>query len=586
MKNVDLALLQKLNAEDSLAEFVKQSWHIIEPNTPLIWSWHLDLICEHLELMAAGVLTKLVINVPPRTLKSIIASVMFPVWVWTPHPETRWLFASYSAALSTKHSRDRRVVISSPWYQARWAVRLAHDNNQAMEFSNVNRGHMIATSVGGTATGRGGDYVVGDDLQSPQMADSEAERESALRFWDESLGSRLDDKKTGRQLVIMQRLNQRDLTAHVIEQGGWTVVSLPAIAERRTVVVFPKSGREIVRNEGDLLNPNREGQAELDAVRQRLGSFGFQAQYQQNPTPREGSLFKTAWIRRYALLPARADWIVMALDTAYRTGATNDYSAAVVVAYVASRRDGIQPGYYVVDVMRRKLEFPDLKHEVIKLFEKWRPDACLIEAAASGVSLSQALRSETVLPIVEVRADSDKLTRASAITALFESGRVFFPESAPWLTDLESELTGFPGAAHDDQTDALIYALNYLRGSSGGSYEAWSQTMIGGFFGQTTPASVQTPIKRWNAKDAMEKRLEAERRKRLCGYCREPVLDKSFVSDGLNTWHCLPCPKDRVIRPKLEPQPQEESPTRQADRLVREELQRAADIIKRDVREI
>jgi len=245
----DLALLDQSLARDSLAEFVRQAWQIIEPTTPLLWNWHLDAICEHLEAVASGDLTRLVINLPPRSGKSLVASILWPAWVWVKRPSTRWLCASYSASLAIKFSIDRRSVITSHWYQSRWPVPLSGDQNQKQEFMNDARGHMIATSPSGTATGKGGDIIVADDLQNPEMAESEAERRNVIRFFDETLSTRLDDKRNGRIVVIQQRTHQADLTGHLLEQGGWTHLCLPAEFERRTVISLPRSGRSIVKAE-------------------------------------------------------------------------------------------------------------------------------------------------------------------------------------------------------------------------------------------------------------------------------------------------------------------------------------------------
>jgi hypothetical protein len=259
----NLALLDQSLARDSLAEFVRQAWHIIEPTTPLLWNWHLDAICEHLEAVANTDLVRLIVNLPPRSGKSLVASVLWPAWVWTKHASTRWLCASYSASLAVKFSIDRRTVITSQWYQERWPILLAGDQNQKQEFMNNTRGHMIATSPSGTATGKGGEIIVADDLQNPEMAESEAERRNVIRFFDEILSTRLDDKRRGRIVVIQQRTHQADLTGHLLEQGGWTHLCLPAEFERRTLISLPRTGRSIVKQEGDLLWPDREGRAEL-----------------------------------------------------------------------------------------------------------------------------------------------------------------------------------------------------------------------------------------------------------------------------------------------------------------------------------
>jgi hypothetical protein len=250
---LDLGLIDRSLAQGSFADFVRQAWPIVEPATPLIWNWHLDVLAEYLEAVAADDgIKRLIVNIPPRSGKSLLASVLWPAWVWAKSPATRWLFASYSVGLSGKHSSDRRTVITSPWYQRRWPVHLLDDQNQKTEFVNTARGHMLATSLGGTATGKGGDFLVADDLQNPEMAESTAERRNVLRFFDETLSTRLDSKRHGRILVIQQRTHQADLTGHLLEQGGWTHLCLPAEFERRTVIALPSTGGAIIKGGGRI----------------------------------------------------------------------------------------------------------------------------------------------------------------------------------------------------------------------------------------------------------------------------------------------------------------------------------------------
>ena len=257
-------LLDRALAERSLAEFVRQAWGVLEPK-PFLDNWHIDLLIEYLEAIADGDITRLIINVPPRSGKSLLATIFLPCWVWLHDPAERFMFASYSSILSTKHSVDRRTLIQSPWYQSHWGsiVKLADDSNQKTEFANTQRGHMIATSVNGSATGRGGNFLVCDDLINPAQANSDLERGAALRWFDETFSTRLDDKKIGRRIIIEQRTHANDLTSHLLAESGWHHVALPAIAERKTIIIFPRSHTQRVREEGDMLwpGPRRAGRA-------------------------------------------------------------------------------------------------------------------------------------------------------------------------------------------------------------------------------------------------------------------------------------------------------------------------------------
>ena len=462
---LDLRLIDQALAQNSLVDFVKQAWPLVEPATPLCWNWHLDAICEYLEASTPDEgINRLIINLPPRSLKSLLVSVLWPAWVWCKRPETRWVFASFSAGLSEKHNSDRRTIVTSHWYQKRWAVRLVADQNQKAEFMNTARGHMLATSVGGSVTGKGGDFIIADDLQNPEMAESALERANVVRFFDETLSTRLDDKRHGRIVVIQQRTHQADLTGHLLAQGGWELLCLPAEFERRTIIWFPRSKRELVKEEGDLLCPEREGRAELDAAKRGLGSYGYASQYLQSPVARGGNLFKESWFGTFRDAP-KFDFVLQSWDCAYKTGQTNDYSACVTLGLIQNRQEdsAAAAGLYLLHAWHGKVEFPELERRVKEFYAQQCPHVVLVEDTASGQSLLQQLRSNHYLPVKGVKPDGDKYARAASVTPAFEGGGFFIREGASWSAEYVVELTAFPGGAHDDFVDATVQALAYLR---------------------------------------------------------------------------------------------------------------------------
>jgi predicted phage terminase large subunit-like protein len=539
---LNLHLIDMSLAQDSFAEFVRQAWHIVEPKTPLQWNWHLDVICEYLEAVAAEDINRLIVNLPPRYGKSLLSSVLWPAWLWAKQPSMRLLCASYSAILAVKLSIDRRTVISSQWYQARWPVHLAGDQNQKSEFMNDARGMMIATSPSGTATGKGGDIIIADDLQNPEMAESEVERRNTIRFFDETLSTRLDDKRSGRMLVIQQRTHQADLTGHLLDQGGWTRLCLPAEFERKTIISLPRTGGKVVKLEGDLLWPEREGRAELAAAKSRLGSFGYHCQYLQNPIARGGNLFKDKWFGTYREIP-KFHKLVQSWDCAFKTGQTNDYSACVTIGRIDWNEGGsaAAPGYYLIHAWRGRVEFADLKRCALSLYEQWRPDAVLIEDAASGQSLLQELR--TVLPITGVKPDADKFARAASITPAMENGQFWLLEGAPWADEYLAEMTAFPGGAHDDFVDATVQALNYLRERpESGIFEFYRKRA-------TNPG---VPVEDLFGDDDLEgeywrtrMRIEAG----SCQTCGESLFEKSSFSEGPRV-RCKRCfDEERRLKP-------------------------------------
>ncbi|MCH9020472.1 MAG: phage terminase large subunit [Proteobacteria bacterium] len=450
---VDEALLLDAVLRQDLASFTAKTFHTVSPGTRYLDNWHVHLICEHLAACARGEITRLVINMPPRHLKSICVSVAWPAWLLGHDPSARIMAASYSRALSVKHAQDCRLVITAPWYRRLFpGVRLAPDQNEKHKFQTTARGHRIATSVGGTATGEGADVLVVDDPHNPRQALSPTMRQAALDWFDQTYSSRLDDKKRGVIVVVMQRLHERDLTGHLLAKGGWRHLCLPAEAEARTVIDF--GAVRVVRAPGARLHPAREGAAEIARGKRELGSYAYAAQYQQRPAPVEGGVVKEAWFKRYAEPPADPRRIVQSWDTAHKAGELNDPSVCGTWAET-------ETGYYLLEVVCRRMEYPALKRAARSLAGKWNPDAILIEDKASGQSLIQDLRAETKLPVIAVRPEADKLTRMSTVSPTIEAGRVFLPETAPWLNDYEAEMMSFPNSAHDDQVDMTSQFLKW-----------------------------------------------------------------------------------------------------------------------------
>ncbi len=446
-----------------LRDFTRAAWPIIEPSRPLIVTWAFDCILEHLEAVDAGQITRLLINVPPRHLKSILVSIMWPTCSWTATPWMRWIFASYSGNLSTKHSLDRRRIIESPWYQKEWGdmCHLEEDQNQKTQYQNTQRGAMFATSVGGSITGQGGDREVIDDLINPEDAESKPVRESSIDFYKRTLLSRLDDKKTGAIVAVEQRTHKSDLSGTLIREGGWTHVKIPAIAPARIVVKFPLSGRELVRAEGSVICEEREDKATLDKLKIAMGSRAFSAQYQQEPVSADSGYFHVDWWKFYK--PSALPTVIRscrAWDTAVKTGQENDFTCGCLIHLCEN-------GYYVNEhFFKARIKYPELKAR-IKMEAAARPaEIEPIEDASAGASVIQDLQRETALPIIPFLSVKDKVTRASIVSPLVEAGKVFLPEGAPWVADFIDACASFPDVEHDDDIDAFVIALMQLSGKS------------------------------------------------------------------------------------------------------------------------
>jgi len=437
-----------------LSSFIQKTFATVDPGTKYLHNWHVDLIAAYLQACTDREIKRLIINIPPRYLKSIAVSVAWPAWVLGHNPSAKFLASSYSDKLALKHSVNTRLMIQSPTYKRVFPnVRLVKDQNEKSKFITTARGFRIATSTGGTATGEGGDFLIVDDPHDPRRAESSVEREKALDWFDQTFYSRLDDKKDGVIVVVMQRLHEKDLSGHLLAQGGWEHLKIPAIAESKTVIDFGGIGK--TRAPGDILHPEREGEHEIAKTKKALGTYGFSGQYQQEPVPAEGGMIKKPWVNRYKTPPANPIRIVQSWDTAYKPGQLNDPSVCTTWAET-------KPAYYLLDVWRDRVEYPRLKSAAKSLAAKWNPSAILIEDKASGQSLIQELRETTKLPVVAITPEGDKLTRMFAQSAKFEAGRVYVPESAPWVPDYEKELFAFPLAEHDDQVDSTSQFLGWV----------------------------------------------------------------------------------------------------------------------------
>jgi predicted phage terminase large subunit-like protein len=446
-------------------------------------NWHIDLIADRLQQVSVGKIRRLIINMPPRSLKSVCISVAWPAWLLGNNPAARIMAASYSASLSVKHSVDSRLVLGQEWYAEVFpGTVITDDQNEKAKFVTTKRGFRFATSVGGTATGEGADILIVDDPHNPIQAASQLQRQHAIDWFDQTFSTRLNNKKKGAIVVVMQRLHVDDLTGHLLKKGGWEHLCLSAVFDRN--MVYHYAGINKLVNSGDYLHEGREGEAEIANAKRELGSYGFNAQYQQQPMPLKGGMVELAWIKRYESAVAVAQGmgenmdglalsrfphpcainpkplIVQSWDTAIKSGSGNDYS--VCTTWVETEN-----AYYLLDVVALRLEYPALKSTCIALAEKWEPNTILIEDKASGQSLLQDLRLAKKFPVIAITPNADKITRFARVTTLFEGGKIYLPKQAAWLADYEAELLGFPNITHDDMVDSTSQFLNWARQRGG-----------------------------------------------------------------------------------------------------------------------
>ena len=477
----------KRRAEASLYEFVKQAWPVVEPGIPFIPSWHIETICEHLEAVSHGDITRLLINIPPRHSKSTIVSVMWPAWEWLLDPQQKFLCASYSGNLSIRDNLKTRRLIQSPWYQERWGhmFALAGDQNAKQRFENDKTGYRLATSVGGTATGEGGSRLILDDPHGAQAAQSDVMRASDLEWFDVVWSTRLNNPKTDAMVTVMQRLHEKDISGHIIDDiKGWEHLMIPAEWDGKTrrTSLGAYDPRTV---KGELICAERFGPKEIQNLKQLLGVYGSAGQLQQDPSPAEGGILKTAHFKLWPKserLP-QFEYILQSYDTAFTERTTGDPTGCEVWGVFTHKGER---NAMLIDAWDEHLSYPELRKRVLA---DWateygadsspkagmptrgrRPDRILVEAKASGQSLLQDLRLARVPAIGYNPGNADKVSRAHQAAPTLELGILWVPESAKnpgqpvsWADEFMKQLAKFPVAAHDEYVDCFTQMIIYLK---------------------------------------------------------------------------------------------------------------------------
>jgi predicted phage terminase large subunit-like protein len=459
-----------------LMKFLHRCFVELNPGLEFSEAPHLQILAAKLADCLLGHGSKrLIICLPPRSLKSITVSVTAVAWLLGQDPTIQIICASYGQDLADKHARDTRTIMLSSFYRRIFpGTRLSPQKLSVNDFETTRRGCRMATSVGGVLTGRGAEVLIVDDPQKPTDALSETQRAAVNDWFDNTLLSRLNSKEDGIIILVMQRLHQDDLIGHVLAHGeNWDVLSFPAIAEvdehHEVQTVF---GPYIYdRKAGEVLDPGRESLETLLGIKQVIGSYNFASQYQQDPAPMGGAIVLRDWLQYYdpaAPLP-RFSTIVQSWDTANKSGELNDYSVCTTWGFYDGK-------FYLLDVFREKLIYPDLRRKVIEFLAKFSARVVLIEDRASGTQLIQDLKRAGHYQVQPYTPppQSDKTMRLHTQTPIFEAGKVLLPSTASWLAKYICEITTFPGTKFDDQVDSTTQALDYLR-TKNNVLEVWSK---------------------------------------------------------------------------------------------------------------
>jgi predicted phage terminase large subunit-like protein len=418
---------------------------------------HIDIICRLLEKVYDGEVRRAVVCIPPRYLKTYLISIAYTAWLLGRNPKARIVCASYAASLAEKFSGDTLRLMRSPFYRRLFPATILDPKQQnKTEIGTIAGGSRLATSVGGTVTGRGAHIFIADDLLKASEAHSPTARENCINWFNSSTHSRYDIPKKSKVIVVAQRLHAEDLPGHLIAKGGWEELILPAINPKQKnydVVVGGLKGRF---DAGRILQASRHDKKDLDQLKKDMGERDFEAQYNQCPLPPGGFIFKNSWVKRYEKPPgpAKTEAIIQSWDTAYEGDESNAYTVCTTWAKCPD-------GYYLLDVWRDRPGFADLVKQVKVQKEKWKATIVIVENKASGISLIEVLNERGIQPwLMSLGPEKGKVERAQQQTVKFEQGRVWLPTQALWLPLYESELFHFPHCKFYDQVDSTVQLLS------------------------------------------------------------------------------------------------------------------------------
>ncbi len=464
-------------AESSLIGFTKHAFTIVEPGVKFEDNWHLHAIAEHLEAVSLGEIDNLIINIPPGCMKSILVSVMWPAWEWLENSTLRYMGASYGADLAIRDAMKTRDIITSDWYKDRWgsSVQVKAGSDQKTKYELISGGWRMATSVGGRATGEHPDRKLIDDPHSAAQADSDAERQAALDWFDRTLSTR-GESRGARTVVVMQRLHEQDLTGHILEDvGGYEHLCIPMKFEapRKATKIGWTDPRSV---KDGLLWPEMFNEKSVAKLEKTLGAYGAAGQLQQRPAPIGGGILKEEFFQLWPADKAipELEFVIQSWDTAYGDDkALHDPSA--MTAWGIFSYQG-RSCVLLLDAFDDCLEYPDLKRKVISEWksvygpDNKRADVPLIEKKASGQSIIQDMRHSKVPVVPYNPGRASKKQRAHTVAPIHESKVVYILESksepgkfVKWARPFVENVAMFPAGAHDDYADTYTQALTYLK---------------------------------------------------------------------------------------------------------------------------
>lgn len=505
-----LLLAEKINIDDTLyhlerdrcaldlSYFIRKAWPLVEPANKYVEGWHVKLVCEHLEaitneeIIEGELYNRLLINIPPRTMKTLLSQVFWPAWEWGPRgmQGMRYLLISHKVELPIQWAGKLRRLISSQWYRDRWPVEFLGDQNAKTKYENKNGGFVAAVAAG-AVTGLGGDRVILDDAMSWEDAQSDQIRTSTIDWFLGALPTRLNNPDKSAIVVVEQRLHEGDVSGTILDrQLGYDHIRLPMRYDSSFPMPPSKLGIVDPRSvEGELLFPQRFPKQVVDGYSHTMSGYEFAGQMQQVPIPKGGGIVQASWWKLWSdeKYP-ELDYILASLDTAYGEKQENDYSAMTIwgVYTIANTANVVPtrsldrygrsqevdrvyaegaPNVIVMYAWRARLPFHELIQRVTKTCRDWKIDRLIIEEKSAGISVLQELRRVNLgeeFGIQGIIPKGDKWQRLHSVSHLWQEGMIHAPDKE-WAEMVIREVETFPKGKHDDLVDTVSMAAKFLR---------------------------------------------------------------------------------------------------------------------------
>lgn len=486
LNEFDLRDVVDASMRENLYAFLIGAFRVLCPGETLAREPYLEAMCFALQGAATGRCQRLMISVAPRHLKSVCGSVLLPAFVLGRNPSQKIVVVSYGKDLAREHGEQFRKLVSSPFYKRLFpGMKIDPKNNRYDHVKTTAGGGRKSSSVGGGITGFGANLIIIDDLGKPSEIRYDTYRQELRDYFDQTLFSRLNDKRQDRIVSIQQRLHPDDFSAYLLEKGTFKHLCLPSIAEiPENIPLY--NGRFFARRIGDLLSPVREPQEVLDRIKADIGSYAFRAQYQQNPADAENEFLTMADLHLVDTLPDEDMFVrrVQSWDTAAKDGPRCDYSVGMTFGW---HRE--EERWYLLNIVRKRMKYTELKAAVQRERKRWRADQVLIEASMLGHALINELKDGAWGVYLPVNVVTSKLDRFIPHTDWITSGKLVIPNDRPWFDDFRRELLTFPDATKNDQVDALTQFAEFMRRSQEAYLDTDPQT--GRRLGRVRPKRVR-----------------------------------------------------------------------------------------------